>query len=151
MKPPHTTPPPMLAVSLDYGVASISRMLKNIGLFCKRALQKRPIFLKETYIFKHSINRSHPILLTTINEYFLLLFTNILLLTNMALTFSQKNAIALFFFFCWGLAALFKIKDVFLYFLLLLTTYYYLLLLATFYSRLLRTMGWLQLVECLKI
>ena len=44
-----------------YGVASISRMLKNIGLFCKRALQKRPIFCKETYIFKHPINRSHPI------------------------------------------------------------------------------------------
>jgi len=47
----------------DYGVASISRMLKNTGLFCKRALQKRPIFLKETYIFKHPINRSHPIVL----------------------------------------------------------------------------------------
>jgi len=36
-------------------------MLKNIGLFCKRALQKRPIFCKETYIFKHPTNRSHPI------------------------------------------------------------------------------------------
>ena len=37
-------------------------MLKNIGLFCKRDLQKRPIFCKETYIFKHPTNRSHPIL-----------------------------------------------------------------------------------------
>ena len=46
---------------LPYGVAKISRMLKNIGLFCKRALQKRPIFCKETYIFKHPTNRSHPI------------------------------------------------------------------------------------------
>ena len=27
----------------------------------KRALQKRPIFCKETYILKHPINRSHPI------------------------------------------------------------------------------------------
>jgi len=36
-------------------------MLKNIGLFCKRALQKRPIFCKETYIFKHPTHRSHPI------------------------------------------------------------------------------------------
>jgi len=36
-------------------------MLKNIGLFCKRDLQKRPIFCKETYIFKHPTNRSHPI------------------------------------------------------------------------------------------
>jgi len=42
-------------------VATISRMLKNIGLFCKRALQKRPIFCKETYIFKHPTHRSHPI------------------------------------------------------------------------------------------
>ena len=45
----------------DYGVATISRMLKNIGLFCKRALQKRPVFCKETCIFKHPTNRSHPI------------------------------------------------------------------------------------------
>ena len=44
-----------------YGVATISRMLKNIGLFCKRDLQKRPIFCKETYIFKHPTTRSHPI------------------------------------------------------------------------------------------
>jgi len=44
-----------------YGVATISRMLKNIGLFCQRDLQKRPIFCKETYIFKHPTNRSHPI------------------------------------------------------------------------------------------
>jgi len=41
-----------------YGVATMSRMLKHIGLFCKRALQKRPIFCKETYIFKHPTNRS---------------------------------------------------------------------------------------------
>jgi len=45
----------------SYGVATISRMLKNIGLFCKRALQKRPVFCKETCIFKHPTNRSHPI------------------------------------------------------------------------------------------
>ena len=44
-----------------YGVATISRMLKNIGLCCKRDLQKRPIFCKETYIFKHPTHRSHPI------------------------------------------------------------------------------------------
>ena len=40
-----------------YEVATISRMLKNIGLFCKRAVQKRPIFCKETFIFQHSTNR----------------------------------------------------------------------------------------------
>ena len=44
-----------------YGVATISRLPKNIGLFCKRALQKRPVFCKETCIFKHPTNRSHPI------------------------------------------------------------------------------------------
>jgi len=47
-----------------YGVATISRMLKNIGLFCNRDLQKRPIFCKETYIFKHPTHRSHPIRVT---------------------------------------------------------------------------------------
>ena len=47
-----------------YGVATISRMLKNIGLFCKRDLQKRPIFCKETYIFKHPTHRSHPIVIS---------------------------------------------------------------------------------------
>jgi len=36
-------------------------MLKNIGLFCKKALQKRPLFCKETCIFKHPTHRSHPI------------------------------------------------------------------------------------------
>jgi len=45
----------------EYGVATISRMRKNIGLFCRRALQKRPVFCKETCIFKHPTNRSHPI------------------------------------------------------------------------------------------
>jgi len=44
-----------------YGVATISRLLKSIGLFCKRALQKKPIFSKETYNFKEPTNRSHPI------------------------------------------------------------------------------------------
>jgi len=51
----------MMIASIVYGVATISRMLKNIGLFCKRDLQKRPIFCKETYIFKHPTHRSHPI------------------------------------------------------------------------------------------
>jgi len=34
-----------------YGVAAISRLLKIIVLFCKRALLKRLYFAKETYIF----------------------------------------------------------------------------------------------------
>jgi len=48
----------------------MSRMLKNIGLFCKRALQKRPVFCKETCIFKHPTHRSHPIVVR--NGYFFL-------------------------------------------------------------------------------
>ena len=45
-----------------YGVATISRLLKSTGLFCKRALQKRLYSAKETYHFKEPTNRSHPIL-----------------------------------------------------------------------------------------
>ena len=54
-----------------YGVATISNMLKNIGLFCKRALQKRPVFCKETCIFKHPTHRSHPITHTWTYKYWL--------------------------------------------------------------------------------
>jgi len=42
-------------------VASTSRLLKIIGLFCKRALQKRRYSAKETSNFKEPTNRSHPI------------------------------------------------------------------------------------------
>jgi len=44
-----------------YGVATISRLLKIIGLFCKRALLKMLYSAKETYNFKEPTNRSHPI------------------------------------------------------------------------------------------
>ena len=47
-----------------YGVASISRLLKITGLFCKGALQKRRYSAKETYNFKEPTNRSHPIVCT---------------------------------------------------------------------------------------
>jgi len=40
---------------------TISRLLKIIGLFCKRALQKKWYSAKETYNFKEPTNRSHPI------------------------------------------------------------------------------------------
>ena len=45
----------------SYGVATISRLLKIIGLVCKRALWKRRDSAKETYIFKAGTHRSHPI------------------------------------------------------------------------------------------
>jgi len=44
-----------------YGVASVSRIDKIVGLFCKRALQKRQYSAKETYNFIDSTDRSHPI------------------------------------------------------------------------------------------
>ena len=44
-----------------YGVASVSRPCKIIGLFCKRALWNRWYAAKETYNFKEPTNRSHPI------------------------------------------------------------------------------------------
>ena len=43
-------------------MATISRLLKIIGLSCKRALQKRPIFSKETYNCKEPTNRSQLIM-----------------------------------------------------------------------------------------
>jgi len=42
-------------------VATISRLLKMTGVFCKKALEKRPYSAKETYHFKELTNRSHPI------------------------------------------------------------------------------------------
>jgi len=44
-----------------YGVATSSRLLKSVGLFCKRALLKRRYSAKETYQFQEPTNRSHPI------------------------------------------------------------------------------------------
>ena len=44
-----------------YGVATIRRLLKIIGLFCKRALYKRLYSAKETYNVKEPTNGSHPI------------------------------------------------------------------------------------------
>jgi len=44
---------------LSYGVATISRLLKIIGLFCKRVLYKRRHSAKETYNFKEPTNCTH--------------------------------------------------------------------------------------------
>jgi len=45
----------------QYGVVMIGWLLKIIGLFCERALQKRLYSAQETYNFKEPTNRSHPI------------------------------------------------------------------------------------------
>jgi len=47
--------------STPYGVATVSRLLKMTGPFCKRALWKRWYSAKETSNFKEPTNRSHPI------------------------------------------------------------------------------------------
>jgi len=44
-----------------YGVATISRLLKMIGLFCRILSLLWVSFAKETYHFKEPTNRSHPI------------------------------------------------------------------------------------------
>jgi len=44
-----------------YRVATMRRLLKITGLFCKRALEKRLYSAKQTYNFKEPTNRSHPI------------------------------------------------------------------------------------------
>ena len=44
-----------------YGVATISRLLKIIGLFCRIGYLLWGSFTKETYNFKEPTNRSHPI------------------------------------------------------------------------------------------
>ena len=44
-----------------YGVATMNRLFKMIGLFCKRGLSKRLYSAQETYDFKDPTNRSHPI------------------------------------------------------------------------------------------
>ena len=44
----------------EYGVATISRLLNIVGLFCKRALSKCPFSSKKTYNVKEPTNRSRP-------------------------------------------------------------------------------------------
>jgi len=53
--------------TVSYGVATISRLLRIIGLFCKRALLKKQRSAKETCNFKKPTNRSPP--LQNIVEY----------------------------------------------------------------------------------
>jgi len=47
-----------------YGVATISRLLKMIGLFCRILSLLWVSFAKETYHFKEPTHRSHPITLS---------------------------------------------------------------------------------------
>ena len=49
------------ATVISYGVATISGLLKIIGVFCERALKKRRYSAKETYNPKEPTHRSNPI------------------------------------------------------------------------------------------
>jgi len=49
--------------SVWYGVATSSRLLKIMGLFCRISSLLKGSFAKETYNFKEPTNRSHPIAL----------------------------------------------------------------------------------------
>jgi len=51
----------VMGLGTDYGVASISRLLKKIGLFCRISSLLQGSFAKETYHFMEPTNRSHPI------------------------------------------------------------------------------------------
>jgi len=51
----------MPRIWMSRGIATMSRLLLIIGLFCQRALQKRLYSAKETYNFKEPNNHSHPI------------------------------------------------------------------------------------------
>ena len=44
-----------------YGVATVSRLLKIIGIFCRISSLLYGSFAKETHDFKEPTNRSHPI------------------------------------------------------------------------------------------
>ena len=46
----------------EYGVATMSRLLNIIGLFCRISSLSCGSFAKETYNFKEPTNRSHHIL-----------------------------------------------------------------------------------------
>ena len=52
---------PTAAAFDTHGVATISRLLKIIGLFCRTLSLLWGSFAKETYNFKEPTNRSHPI------------------------------------------------------------------------------------------
>jgi len=75
---PHAWYPTFSHITLTYhlvpptrnGVATVSRIDKIIGLFCKRAPQKRQYSAKETYNFIDPTNRSHTISPTLYSTFF---------------------------------------------------------------------------------
>jgi len=56
----NCTGPFLVTVFTDYGVATISRLLKTVGLFGRTYFLLQGSFAKETCNFKEPTNRSHP-------------------------------------------------------------------------------------------
>ena len=54
---------------ISYGVATSSRLLKIIGLFCRISSLLMGSFAEEIYNFKEPTNRSHPISICYIYIY----------------------------------------------------------------------------------
>jgi len=52
-----------------YGVALTCKLLKSVGLFCKRDLQKRRYSAIEIYNFKEPTKRSHPIQIASVARH----------------------------------------------------------------------------------
>ena len=61
----HTLTLLLLYILYTYGVATISRLLKIIGLFCRILSLLQGSFAKETCNFKEADNCSHPIVCST--------------------------------------------------------------------------------------
>ena len=59
----------VLLTYMSYGVALVSRINKIIGLFCKRALEKRRYSAKETYNLIESKRHSHSLVYIFIYRY----------------------------------------------------------------------------------
>ena len=72
-----------------YGVATISRLIKIISRFCKRALLKRRYSVQETCNFKEPINRSHSI---TVEPYMVATISRLLKIIGLFCTERQYSA-----------------------------------------------------------
>jgi len=60
---------PCIYIYISYGVATISRLLKIIGLFCRISSHLEGSFAKETYSFNEPTIRIHPIPWMCANVY----------------------------------------------------------------------------------
>jgi len=59
----------IICICILYGVATISRVLKIIGLFCRISSLLQGSFATETCNFKEPTNRSHPISVLSVSVF----------------------------------------------------------------------------------